>query len=67
MYALSFSPAFWDDVRDAVEALPEERLAEIGADPDTVMRMIEETNTCLNLFAPVEVFIDPEGDFTVLV
>ena len=32
-----------------------------------VLRKVEETNTCRNLDSPVEVFIDPEGDFTVLI
>ena len=27
----------------------------------------DETNTCLNLDPPVEVLIDPDGEFTVLV
>lgn len=36
-------------------------------DMETVLRKIEETNTCLNLDPPVEVCIDPDGEFTVLV
>lgn len=36
-------------------------------DLSAVLRKIEETNTCLNLDSPVEIFIDAEGDFTVLV
>ena len=34
---------------------------------EAVLEKIEKTNTCLNLDPPVEVFIDPDGDFTVLV
>ena len=36
-------------------------------DVETVMQKIEETNTCLNLNSPVEVCVDPDGDFAVLV
>ena len=34
---------------------------------ETVLQKIEETNTCLNLGPPVEVCIDADGEFTVLV
>ncbi len=34
---------------------------------EAVLQKIEETNTCLNLDSPVEVLIDPDGEFTVLV
>lgn len=34
---------------------------------EAVLRKIEETNTCLNLDPPVEVYIDQDGEFTVLV
>lgn len=34
---------------------------------ETVLLKINETNTCLNLDPPVEVCIDPDGEFTVLV
>jgi hypothetical protein len=33
----------------------------------TVMAKIAETNTCRNLYSPVEVFIDAASDFSVLV
>ena len=36
-------------------------------DIETVLHKIEETNTCLNLDSPVEVAIDLNGAFTVLV
>lgn len=39
----------------------------IQLDTETVIRKIEETNTCLNIDSPVEVFIDPAGEFTVRV
>ena len=36
-------------------------------DIEAALQKITETNTCLNLDSPVEVAIDPKGDFTVLV
>ena len=36
-------------------------------DVEAVLQMVEETNTCLNLDSPVEVAIDLNGAFTVLV
>jgi hypothetical protein len=36
-------------------------------DVSAVMAKIAETNTCRNLDPPVEVFIDADGDFSVLV
>ena len=36
-------------------------------DVETVLQKVEETNTCLNLDSPVEVAIDPNAVFTVLV
>ena len=36
-------------------------------DIEAVLQKVEETNTCLNLDSPVEVAIDLNGDFTVLV
>ncbi len=45
---------------------------EFGIDPDllspeTVFDMIKETNTCSNLNSPIEVWIDPNGSFTLKV
>ena len=34
---------------------------------EAILQRIEETNTCLNLDSPVEVLIDHDGEFTVLV
>ena len=34
---------------------------------EAVLEKIDETNTCLNLDSPVEVAIDADGDFTILV
>lgn len=34
---------------------------------EAILEKIEETNTCLNLDTPVEVCIDRDGEFTVLV
>ena len=36
-------------------------------DIETALQKIAKSNTCLNLDSPVEVAIDPDGDFTVLV
>jgi hypothetical protein len=36
-------------------------------DIDTVVRMVVESNTCRNFDPPVEVYIDPEREFSVLV
>jgi hypothetical protein len=64
-------------VEEAVRQLSNDAWAAIaeevfGVDPsqldiETVLRRIQETNTCGNLDPPVEVFIDPEGEFSVLV
>ena len=64
-------------VEQAVLQLSEATWAEIardifGCEPEylsieAVLEKIEETNTCLNLDPPVEVCIDPDGEFTVLV
>lgn len=85
-YSLSFSPEFFDSedapskdrpftVRQALEAMPEDRWAEMArevfncdpqfVDVDTVMQKITETDTCGTLSSPVDVWIDPEGYFTV--
>ncbi len=64
-------------VEQAVSQLSEEtwtRLARevFGCEPEylsteEVLHKIEETNTCLNLDPPVEILIDSDGEFTVLV
>jgi len=36
-------------------------------DVEAVLSKIEDTNTCLNLDSHVQVAIDPDGNFTVLV
>ena len=36
-------------------------------EPETVMAKIQETNTCRNLDPPVEILIDAEGWYSVLV
>jgi hypothetical protein len=64
-------------VEQAVSQLSDEtwsRLARevFDCEPDSlnieaVLRKIEETNACLNLDPPIEVYIDPDGEFTVLV
>lgn len=35
--------------------------------PSDVIQMIKETNTCSNIDTPVEVWIDPDGIYTVWV
>ena len=64
-------------VEQAIRSLCEdvwERLARevFGSEPEyldveTVLRRIKETNTCSNLDLPVNVWIDSDGEFTVLV
>jgi len=39
----------------------------IYLDAETVLKKIYQTNTCSNLDSPVEVWIDEEGFYTVLV
>lgn len=36
-------------------------------DIETVLDRVLSSNTCRNLDSPVEVYIDPDGDFTLLV
>jgi hypothetical protein len=62
-------------VADAVMRLSQDTWNELaenvfGIDPSqldlaAVLSKIVETNTCHNLDSPVEVYIDPDGDFTV--
>jgi len=45
---------------------------EFGVEPndldvETVMQRVIETNTCLNLDPPVEIWVDQDGFFSVLV
>ena len=64
-------------VEQAVSRLSDETWAMLARDVfhtepeylniEAVLEKIEKTNTCLNLDTPVEVCIDPDGDFTVLV
>jgi hypothetical protein len=59
---LRLSEGTWERLaRDVFQCEPE------YLDIETVLRKIDETNTCLNLDSPVEVCIDPDGEFTVLV
>lgn len=59
---MNLSEEIWAALAEDVFGLDSSQL-----DVETVLRKIEETNTCRNLDSPVEVFIDPEGDFSVLV
>ena len=64
-------------VRQALSTLPDNQWAALardlfGIEPselelDMVMQRILETNTCRNLDSPVEVFVDREGFYSILV
>jgi hypothetical protein len=66
-------------VWQAIISIPEERYAEMASEifglddhpeflgPETVMEKIQETDTCTDLRSPVEVWIDPDGYYTVFV
>jgi hypothetical protein len=36
-------------------------------DPETVLSKVQETDTCRNLDSPVEVFVDSDGFYTLLI
>lgn len=57
---MALSQGTWDELAEQVFGVDPSQL-----DLSMVLSKIEETNTCRNLDSPVEVFIDPEGDFTV--
>ncbi len=59
---LSMRQETWDRMACDVFAIDPEQL-----DPLTVLDRIRETNTCSNLDSPVQVWIDAEGWFDVLV
>jgi hypothetical protein len=59
---LSLQQQTWDALAQQVFGLDGSKL-----DLETVLAKIAETNTCRNLDPPVEVFIDADGDFSVLV
>jgi hypothetical protein len=59
---MCLSQATWNEMADRVFGVDGSQL-----DLATVLAKVEETNTCLNLDSPVEVLIDPEGEFSVLV
>lgn len=62
-------------VYQAIQAMDDERFAEMArevfdcepdfVDIEMVLTKIQETNTCRDLRSPVEVYIDPEGYFSV--
>lgn len=64
-------------VHQAIIGLPANQWAALARDlfgiepselePDMVMQRILETNTCRNLDSPVEVFVDREGFYSILV
>lgn len=53
----------WADLAREVFALSQPEYL----NAETVLEKVQETNTCTNLSSPVEVWIDPEGTYTVLV
>lgn len=57
---MNLSQDTWNDLAELVFGVDPSQL-----DLSMVLAKIQETNTCRNLTSPVEVFIDPEGDFTV--
>lgn len=59
---MNLSQETWNELAEQVFGIDPSQL-----DFSMVLSKIEETNTCRNLDSPVEVFIDPEGDFTVYV
>ena len=64
-------------VYQAILSLPDEQWARLARDvfncspddldPDTVLCKVQDTNTCRNLDSPVEVWVDLDGFFTLLV
>ena len=59
---LSMSQAKWNEITREVFAEDPNRL-----DPLTVLHRIRQTHTCSNLESPVQVWIDREGFYDVLV
>ncbi len=59
---ISLSEHEWNSLAHDVFHCPPESL-----DLDLVMRQILQTDTCRNLDNPVEVFIDPEGWYRLLI
>ena len=64
-------------VYQAILSLPDDQWAALARDifncspedldPDTVLCKVEQTNTCRNLDSPVEVFVDSDGYYTLLI
>ncbi len=64
-------------VYQAILSLPDDQWAALGRDvfdcnpedldPETVLCKVQETNTCRNLDSPVEVYIDLDGFYTLVV
>lgn len=64
-------------VYQAILSLPEDTWAGLARDvfdcapddldPETVLCKVQETNTCRNLDSPVEVFVDSDGFYTLLI
>lgn len=61
--ALCMMPADeWESIASDLFGLTHEMLT-----PEAVLDLIRETDTCTDLTSPVEVWIDAEGDYRVLV
>lgn len=59
---LSINEDTWREIARDVFSVPPDRLM-----PEAVLAKIMETNTCSNLDAPVEVWIDTEANHSILV
>lgn len=57
---MGLSQDTWNELAERVFGVDPSQL-----DLSMVLAKIEETNTCRNLDSPVEVYIDPEGEFSV--
>lgn len=53
-------PEGWDEMARDLWGISGEAL-----DPEDVIMMLIETNECRNLDSPVEVYIDPDGKYSV--
>ena len=64
-------------VYQAILSLPDDQWAALARDvfdckpddldPETVLCRVQETNTCRNLDSPVEIYVDPDGYYTLFI
>lgn len=62
-------------VYSAIQCMSDEQWAKLATElgchepsylsPETVLELVQQTNTCSNLDSPVEVWITPDGKFTI--